>query len=287
VRPGRARSELALDGVPRIELIQLGDAVFDRSAKTEDWRTRLRFLFVDPFERLLFVEPDTGVLRALDRDGRLLFEARPDETDLGKGMASRLPLWTAVGAEGRILVREVSGLVDFTNRGERVGRSGEPSYSAPQMLFLPHSAERWEVDRFHGKITRLGPDGEVLSTIERGAHGRWLRHIEHPVVAANGTLALLDHDHDDDPGDVWLHAFDRDGLALGSLELPSRGSWSLAFDGERAALLRERELLLVAPDGTIRARATLSESEPYPITFAPDGELWVFEGSSMRRYRVP
>jgi hypothetical protein len=269
-----------------VELLPVGSLAFG-SPDEADWRNRICFQAVDPFDRLLFVDPKTGVLHALDRTGRLLFDAQSDKDDLGAFKSLWLPRWVAVRRDGTLFVREASGLVEFTPHGLRVGRTtGDESHLDPRILFRPHDERRWEIDGLNGKVSLIDEQDRVVRTIERGANDRWLRRIRDPVVAGNGYLALLDEAYAEIPGDLWLHCFDSEGIPLGSLELFPKGPLSLAFDGQRVALLERSELVFVGLDGTLLGRATLSEHEPYPIAFAPDGELWVFEDGTMHRYEV-
>ena len=288
-RIARPRNAVALEALPELPHVDLGFVPFEDPDAQQERPRSFAFHQVDGRGRVILFERTTSSVQVFDASGKRLIVARPWPSDLGESLAQRMPLWIAVREDGGLLVRFFSGVVEFAADGQRIGRTGERDYGAPQVLFRLGLRERWELDRSHGLVSLVDPAGQVARTIERGSSGRWMRSLTKAVVASDGSLALLDRPHGSfASGDVWLHVFSEQGDPVCSVELPSSCQWAqLAHDGRRIALLHEERVAFFGLDGKPHGKVSLDgRTETLGIAFSPGGELWVIEEDGILRCDV-
>ncbi len=282
---------------PTLELASLGDLRFEVPFAPRN-RERLRFLTLDALGRVLFELQPLGKVMVCDRTGRLLFLAEPESGDVNA--QGNFVEWAIARADGGVsLCFELSDRdrrIDFGPDGRRIDRS--PVTAGIVACSWPARKESWLVDTLSGRIGLIDGAGAVVRSIERGANGRWLTWLSHPVVASDGSLAVLSREEVHSV-DRFLQRFDGEGRPVLSVPLPfARPVQALAFDGSRSALLLadgvgvalnwEGDVMLLDSAGVVLGRVALSEV-PYPdgLLFSPEGELWVFEREVAHRFALP
>lgn len=271
---------LPLESVAVLELAPLGEVRFAMPDATGE-RRRPRFDLVDSLGRVVFLDDERSEVLVFDRGGELRLAVRPAEEDIHWAFDLPVPEWVAARPDGGVLVRVKKGLLGFAADGTRLGRTGADDWLAPRQCYWPSSEGCWEIG---DDVRRLDSGGRGVRTIERGAHERWFRSLNQPVVARDGSLAVLDSSSQ--ASDRWLHFFDVRGEALASVELPA-GYSRLAYDGRRAVVEKEDVLVFVGRDGALVGRAMVPEPlVPDAMAFSPEGELWLFAGLVMQRFAV-
>jgi hypothetical protein len=245
---------------------------------SQDQRVRPRTprnLLIDHAQRVWVSEFSTHVAHAFDLTGRRLVERVPGPGDF---RPHRPGDWLAVRGDGHLFVHGDSAVVEFDAEGKRVGRRDVELLT--RWHFQPGGTRRWEVAG--GAVALL--DGErVLARTERGANRRWFRLLYVTGTTPDGGLIVLDDPVTVDPRDPtgpWIHVFSPDGAPRASFLAPSsRHFLALAIDGERIALLAERELVVTRLDGSAVGRIELPEAARGAggrLAWA-NGEFWLLD----------
>lgn len=150
---------------------------------------RVAGVFIDQSGNTYVSEERNGVTHVFDPRGEPVRVLRPNPDDFAGSAGGSIQ----VAADGSVFV---DGL-KFAPTGERVGfrklpgERDEPWFYS-WVHYHPGSPRYWVIEGLSAaKLNLVGPDDQVVRTIERRPDGGWLDHISAAAVGPDGSLAVV------------------------------------------------------------------------------------------------
>jgi hypothetical protein len=245
---------------------------------------------MDAAGNLYFADRRTHAVHVFSPDGKHLRTCVPDPADFPAG--SRADHLTADG-EGNVylacLLSEPLGgreYLHFSPRGERVGKKRFGLEHSGRWHAQPASGNFWVVG--YQEVYLTDPSGKLLREIRRQPDRGWLDGLRDACVARDGSLVLVVAGWH--TAGAVLNFYSAAGEPLRTVPLVLAGApLALAYDGRRAVVSTEAEMLWIDAAGGSMERLEFPDSPPAAgsrlfLRGEPEAELWVVERKTIRRF---
>ncbi len=297
---GRAIMRLADDGV--VDLV-LGPT--PRADRLE----RIAGFTVDRGGKLYAVAHGTGAIHLFDRSGKLEKMIEPNPADVPGTVKES---FVAVDDRGVIHLRKprttnalyADTYLRFSPDGERLDEiSFKPMIPVGRFLssgwtFQPKSGYRCGICQMRGdtRLVIVDPPDKLVREVRRRPNGRWFGDRTNLAMAANGSMAILDHDIFGEGRVYEVDLFSANGDPIRTIRLPPpREHYTgIAYDGRRVVVAGQREVaILDTADDSIEERSLIdpgvAEGQWSTFIMPDSNELLLFDerGGKLHRYELP